>query len=97
MQRFLYFIEKAGNALPHPAILFMILALSVLVLSALGAIFGWNGVHPGTGATVDVANLLSREGIHRVILGTVTNFTSFAPLGVVLVAMLGIGIADTSG
>ena len=97
MERFLYIIEKGGNALPHPAVLFGILALTVLALSALGAILGWSGMHPGTGNPVDVVNLLSREGIHRVILGTVTNFTSFAPLGVVLVAMLGIGIADTSG
>ena len=97
MNRFLYFIEKAGNALPHPAILFILLALTVLLLSAVGAILGWSGMHPGTGNPVDVVNLLSREGIHRVILGTVTNFTSFAPLGVVMVAMLGIGIADTSG
>jgi len=97
MNRFLYLIEKAGNALPHPAVLFLILALTVLVLSAMGAILGWSGIHPGTGNSVDVVNLLSREGIHRVVLGTVSNFTGFAPLGVVLVAMLGIGIADTSG
>jgi len=97
MNRFLNFIEKVGNALPHPAVLFLILALTVLVVSAIGAILGWSGAHPVTNAQVDVVNLLSREGIHRVILGTVTNFTSFAPLGVVMVALMGMGIAEHSG
>ena len=97
MNRFLYFVEKTGNALPHPAILFGLLALATLVLSAFGAILGWSGVHPVTGDPVGVVNLLSREGIHRVILGTVTNFTGFAPLGVVMVALLGLGVAESSG
>jgi len=97
MRRFLTFIEKTGNALPHPAILFGILALITLVLSAVGSLLGWTGLHPATGEQVDVVNLLSREGIHRILLETVRNYTSFAPLGVVMVALLGIGIAESSG
>ncbi|MCL2005536.1 MAG: AbgT family transporter [Planctomycetaceae bacterium] len=97
MGRFLYFIEKAGNALPHPAILFGLLALATLILSALGAFFGWHATHPANGEQVDIVNLLSREGIHRIILYLVTNFTAFAPLGVVLVALLGLGVAESSG
>ena len=94
---FLYFVERSGNALPHPAILFGLLALGVLVLSAIASLLGWSGVHPATGETVEAVNLLSRDGIHRVILQMVTNYTSFAPLGVVMVALLGIGVAETSG
>ena len=94
---FLNLLERAGNALPHPALLFGIFALTVLVLSAVGALLGWQGEHPATGEDVNVINLLSREGIHRVLLGMVTNYTGFAPLGVVMVAMLGIGITETSG
>ena len=97
MNRFLNFIEKVGNALPHPALLFAILALATLVLSAIGAILGWSGEHPVTKEQIDVVNLFSREGVHRIILGTVTNFTHFAPLGVVMVALMGLGIADSSG
>ena len=97
MGRFLYYIEKTGNALPHPAILFGLLALATLVLSAVGAFFGWHAAHPATGQQVDVVNLLSRDGIHRIILQMVTNFTAFAPLGVVIVALLGIGVAESSG
>jgi len=97
MRRFLNFIEKVGNALPHPAILFVLLALATLILSAIGAFLGWSGVNPATGEPVDVVNLLSRDGIHRIILGMVANYTSFAPLGIVMVAMLGIGVAESSG
>lgn len=89
--------ERIGNALPHPATLFAIFALAVLVLSAVGYALGWEAVHPGTKEIVRPVNLLSQDGIHRVLLEMVDNFTGFAPLGIVLVAMLGIGIAEQSG
>jgi aminobenzoyl-glutamate transport protein len=54
-------------------------------------------VHPGTGETIQPVSLVSLNGFHRMLTEMVTNFTSFAPLGVVLVAMLGIGIAERSG
>jgi aminobenzoyl-glutamate transport protein len=54
-------------------------------------------VHPTTEEVIRPVNLLSEEGFHRIILEMVNNFTSFAPLGIVLVAMLGIGIAESSG
>ncbi len=89
--------ERAGNALPHPATLFAIFALAALVFSAVGHFLGWEVVHPGTKEIVKSVNLLSQEGIHRILLEMVDNFTGFAPLGIVLVAMLGIGIAEQSG
>ncbi len=89
--------ERVGNALPHPATLFALFALSVLVLSAIGHALGWEVVHPGTKEIVRPVNLLSHDGIHRILLEMVDNFTGFAPLGIVLVAMLGIGIAEQSG
>lgn len=94
---FIRFIEKGGNALPHPAILFAIFALITLIISAIGGILGWNGIHPATGETVNVINLLSKEGVHRVLLEMVSSYTSFAPLGIVMVALLGIGVAESSG
>ncbi|MDR0437421.1 MAG: AbgT family transporter [Bacteroidales bacterium] len=94
---FFYYVEKGGNALPHPALLFGIFALTILVLSAIGGLLGWHGTHPATGEEVHVVNLMSREGLHRILLEMVTNYTSFAPLGVVMVAMLGIGISEHSG
>lgn len=91
------FIEKGGNALPHPAILFAIFALITLIVSAIGGILGWSGVHPATGETVKVINLLSKEGVHRILLDMVSSYTNFAPLGIVMVALLGIGVAESSG
>lgn len=94
---FLGFVEKAGNALPHPASLFIMLALLVLIISWIGSLLGWNATNPATGADVKVINFLSKEGVHSIINGMVKNYTDFAPLGIVMVAMLGIGIAEASG
>ena len=96
-QRLLNWTERAGNALPHPATLFALFALTALILSAVGHLLGWEVVHPGTKEVVKTVNLLSHDGIHRVLLEMVNNFTGFAPLGIVLVAMLGIGVAEQSG
>jgi aminobenzoyl-glutamate transport protein len=97
LQKMLDWTEKAGNALPNPATIFALFALTSLLLSGLGYLLKWNATHPATGEVIGVVNLLSQEGIHRVLLEMVDNFTGFAPLGIVLVAMLGIGIAEQSG
>jgi aminobenzoyl-glutamate transport protein len=97
LNRFLGVIERAGNVLPHPATLFVILAAGVLILSAITAALGVSVKHPGTGETVSVVNLLTVPGLHRILTSLVTNFTGFAPLGTVLVAMLGISVAEGSG
>lgn len=97
IERFLNLVERAGNALPHPTTLFAVLSLLVLVLSAIGAGLGLSAVHPGTGQTINAVNLLSVEGLHRIALNLVHNFASFAPLGTVLVALIGISVAESSG
>ena len=94
---FLGTIERVGNALPHPATIFAILALAIVVLSGIAATTGLEVVHPGTGETIRPVSLLSVEGMHRILVEMVTNFTGFAPLGTVLVAMLGIGVMEASG
>lgn len=97
LDRVLAGVERAGNALPHPTALFALFALGVVVLSGVAAQFDLSVVHPGTGATIRPVSLLSIEGLHRILTGTVSNFTGFAPLGTVLVAMLGIAVAEGSG
>ncbi len=97
LAKVLNWTERFGNALPHPATLFALFALAALLLSALGHYMQWEVVHPGTKEIVRPVNLLSHDGIHRILLEMVENFTGFAPLGIVLVAMLGIGIAEQSG
>ncbi|MEN8157408.1 MAG: AbgT family transporter, partial [Bacteroidota bacterium] len=97
LQKILNWTERVGNALPHPATLFAIFALLALLFSLIGHWLNWEVIHPGTKEVVGTINLLSQSGIHRILLEMVDNFTSFAPLGIVLVAMLGIGIAEQSG
>ena len=95
--RMLNVVERVGNALPHPATLFAMFALLVIVLSGITSLLDLSVEHPGTGDMIRPVNLLSVEGLHRILTEMVTNFTEFAPLGVVLVAMLGIGIAEATG
>ncbi len=97
LDRILNLIERGGNALPHPATLFALLALLVLVASAIAAQTGVSVTHPTTGEIVRPVNLLSVDGLHRILTGLVRNFTGFAPLGTVLVALIGIGVAEHSG
>ena len=90
-------IERAGNALPNPATLFALMAAGVVLLSAVAASFDISVKHPGTGAEVRPVSLLTVAGLHRMLEGLVTNFVGFAPLGTVLVALIGVGIAEHSG
>ncbi|MBD3287267.1 AbgT family transporter [candidate division KSB1 bacterium] len=97
IDRFLNVVERVGNALPHPASLFGIFALMALAASTVGHWLDWQATHPATGEVIKTVNLLSKSGLERIIDDMVYNYTSFAPLGIVLVAMLGIGIAEGSG
>ncbi|MGB2579928.1 aminobenzoyl-glutamate transport protein [Elusimicrobium simillimum] len=95
--KFLNIIEVVGNKLPHPVVLFAGMALLVILLSWLLAIFGVEALHPSTGKVIPVVNLVSAHGLQLILTKMVTNFTGFAPLGTVLVALMGIGIAEHSG
>jgi aminobenzoyl-glutamate transport protein len=97
IDRFLGAVERVGNALPDPTSLFALLALFVVVLSGVAAQFDLSVEHPTTGEIIAPVSLLSVAGLHRILTSLVTNFTSFAPLGTVLVAMIGIGVAEVSG
>ncbi|KIL50816.1 aminobenzoyl-glutamate transporter [Jeotgalibacillus alimentarius] len=89
-------IERVGNKLPHPVTLFFLFAAIVVLASALGSALGWT-VQNAEGEEITVFNLLSSAGILYMFESAVTNFTGFAPLGTVLVTMLGIGLAERSG
>lgn len=94
---FLYVVERGGNLLPHPATLFFIFALLIIVLSDVAARTGLSVEHPGTHETIQPVSLLTVDGLHRILQNMVVNFTGFAPLGTVLVALLGIAVAESSG
>ncbi|MCC5916507.1 MAG: AbgT family transporter [Cryomorphaceae bacterium] len=97
IDKFLNIVERLGNTLPHPATLFAGFAALVVVLSWVASLTDMEVIHPGTGDTVVPFNLISAEGLDMILSKMVTNFTGFAPLGTVLVALLGIGIAEGSG
>ncbi len=97
LDRVLQRVERAGNALPHPTALFALFALAVVVLSAVAARLDLSVIHPGTGKVIQPVSLLTVDGLHRILTNTVSNFTGFAPLGTVLVAMLGIAVAEGTG
>jgi len=97
ISRFLSTVESAGNALPHPVTLFALFALAILVLSAVFARLDVSVMNPKDGLIVRPVNLLTRDGLHWILEHLIVNFTGFAPLGTVLVAMLGIGVAESSG
>ncbi|WP_043631755.1 AbgT family transporter [Nonomuraea candida] len=90
-------IERLGNKLPHPFWLFVILA-ALLSLASWGlAAAGVSAVNPATGKTVEVRNLLSDEGVRMMVGDAIENYTSFPPLGTILVVMLGVAVAERSG
>jgi len=96
-------IEKVGNSLPHPVILFAIFALAIVIISAVCAALGVSATGELISGgelketTVSVVSLLTKDGLAYIFTSAVNNFTTYAPLGMVLVAMLGVGVAEQSG
>jgi aminobenzoyl-glutamate transport protein len=99
--RFLTFVEWLGNLLPHPVSLFALCALGTAVLSAIAAGLNWSVPDPRPAAAEDAVlvatNLLDADGLRWMAQNLVSNFVSFVPLGTVLVALLGVGVAEKSG
>jgi aminobenzoyl-glutamate transport protein len=91
-------VEKAGNKLPHPVMLFIYGIILVLVLSYLFSLIGLSVEDPRkVGTNIVIKSLLGQDGLIYVLTHSISNFIDFAPLGTVLVSMLGIGIAERSG
>lgn len=126
------FIARTGDKVPHPAIIFLVLCLFVIVLSHVLYLFGvsvtseiaepppvagepvypggsqYPGVEypPGSGAhpdyeiqteTISVQSLLTGDGLRFLFTSPVANFNGFGVVGVILVAMVGVGIAEQAG
>ena len=102
---FLGTIERVGNMVPHPAIIFFILIGIVIILSlifgALGTAVTYEGFDESIGdivtQTTSVRSLLSGDGIRFMLTSPVSNFLGFTGVGVILVAMIGVGLAEESG
>lgn len=95
--RSLDYIEIIGNKLPHPATLFALLALFVVIMSWIAYTMGAQADHPVDGSIIVAKNLLSGDGIRWMYTNLINNFLKFPPLGYVLVVMVGIGVAEGSG
>jgi aminobenzoyl-glutamate transport protein len=107
-QRFLDKLEYAGNKLPDPAMIFVIALVLTWVASALLAPVQFTETDPRTvvrdaagqitdSSPIRVQNMLSADKLTGFISRMVKTFTEFPPLGVVLVAMLGVAVAEHTG
>lgn len=102
-QKFLDFVEISGNKLPTPVTLFVILAIIVILLSAvfekMGVSVTYEGIKEGKLVQQEAAvvSLLNVEGLRYMLSSMVKNFIAYPPLGTVLVAMLGVGVAEGTG
>ncbi|MCF8218393.1 MAG: AbgT family transporter [Bacteroidales bacterium] len=94
---FLRWIEIIGNKLPHPFWLFVWICVFIVVISGITAYFNVEAIQPGTGENITARNLLSGEGLRWFVENLVTNFAHFAPLGLVLVMLMGVSVAEQSG
>ena len=94
---FLGTVERVGNKLPDPAVLFIALLFIVWVLSWLLSYVTFDVIDPRSSAPLVVNNLMSGAAFTEFLSVMVTNFSHFHPVGVVLVAMLGIGVAEHTG
>ncbi|QPB21721.1 AbgT family transporter [Rhizobium sp. 007] len=105
MQRFLDGVEKVGNMVPHPVIIFLILIAIVIGLSALLGTFGasitFERINPESheieAATTSIRSLLNTDGIRFMYESLIPNFMSFTAVGLMIAAMVGAGVAEESG
>jgi aminobenzoyl-glutamate transport protein len=103
--RFLDTVEWLGNLLPHPVTLFALFAFGIVVISGIAGYFELSALDPrpegargrSPDGLITVVSLMNGDGLRRIVENLVTNFTSFVPLGTVLVALLGVGVAEHSG
>ncbi|NCF50528.1 TIGR00366 family protein [Gammaproteobacteria bacterium] len=90
-------VERIGNKLPDPTVLFIALLFIVWVLSWLLSYISFAVIDPRSGQPIVIINQLTGTGMATFLTNMVTNFVGFGPVGTVLVAMLGIGVAEHSG
>jgi aminobenzoyl-glutamate transport protein len=105
LQKLLDGVERVGNKVPHPAVIFFILSVLVILLSHVLHLFGisvsYDVVNPDTHkiehATATVNSLLGGDGIRFMLTSMVRNFMNFGPVGIILVVMIGVGLAEQAG
>jgi aminobenzoyl-glutamate transport protein len=105
LQKFLDGVEAVGNKVPNPAVIFMILAGIVIVLSQILYLLGTSVTyevidpvtHQAEQVTTSVNGLLTADGVRFILTSPIRNFLNFNAMGIILVAMVGVGIAEEAG
>jgi aminobenzoyl-glutamate transport protein len=105
MQKILDAVERIGNSVPHPVVIFLILIAAVMVLSHILYLFGasvsYQVINPDTDkvetATTAAQSLLTAEGIRHIYTRIVPNFLGFSAVGLLIIAMIGVGVAEEAG
>jgi aminobenzoyl-glutamate transport protein len=102
-QKLLDVVERVGNKVPHPAVLFLLLICAVVLLSVVlvGTSVSYQRINPQTHqaeqTTTAIQSLLAADGIRFIVTSVVGNFINFGPVGIILVAMIGVGLAEQAG
>ena len=105
MQKLLDMVERVGNRVPHPVVIFVYLIGFIILLSTLLSVFGaqvsFQAYNPATHAieptTTEARSLLTIAGIRFMYSGVVQNFMNFNAVGVIIIAMVGVGVAEEAG
>src|SRR5262249_8151968 len=105
LQKLLDLVERVGNKVPHPAVLFFLLIVAVVLLSHLFYVLGTSVSYPRINpqrheveeVTTPVKSLLAADGVRFVCTSAVPNFINFGPVGIIMVAMIGVGLAERAG
>ena len=94
---FLATIERVGNKIPDVTILFVYALIICFVASGLLSMVDFNYISPVNNQKLQIVNMLQSTKLVEFLTSMVKNFMNFPPLGITIVATLGIGIADSSG
>jgi aminobenzoyl-glutamate transport protein len=105
VEKMLDVVERVGNKVPHPVVIFVMLIGIVILLShvfyLLGASATYQTINPDTHEieeiTASAKSLLTADGLRFMFTGIVQNFMDFNAVGVIIVAMLGVGVAEEAG
>ncbi len=90
-------IERTGDKLPDPVFIFVYLLAILMAVSVVGSLLGWSAVNPTNDDVIRAQSLFTSENLERLIVQMPQTLTTFAPLGMVLVVMIGAGVAERSG
>lgn len=94
---FFKWVERVGNKIPHPFLLFIYLIFILCIATAVLSIFHVSVTDPTNNEQVFVKNLLSSEGIQWILPNVIKNFSTFLPLGYILALVLALGLAEKVG